>query len=179
KEKGRRNVLVTLSGFIPETLRTNLAILVLFSVCVLFMITLSRIGPPRLAGPLEQTRNEQELAHLLKSWQQNGVSGRDRATRNFPVDYFFIPTYVATIGIACLVLSKRFTAAPLPTVFFATAWTTYLLAAADVTENTLLLWVLHKGYRPGFIAAASIATRLKFGILSLDLLVVVPGVIGL
>jgi hypothetical protein len=105
---------------------------------------------------------------ILESW---GPQGRTYAGVNLGLDYLFLCAYAASIGLACILVSRRFKpGSPPHTAGVLLAWALVLAAALDALENYALIRLLLGSTGGGLPALARSAALVKFLLVLLGLL---------
>src|SRR6266850_1689982 len=157
-------------GFVPQDSIATVWVIA-FMASLVCMGVISRIGPSRLAGRIEQTHNQYELDSVVSGF---GLSGRSQARMNLTVDFAFIPTYVLAIGLVCSSAASAFHSEFWKQFALSIGWITYIVGLADVVENVLLWSLLTTGFNSTSIAIAKIATQTKISTLAISLCFALP-----
>jgi len=171
--------------WVSESSRTRV-FWVLFAIAVALMIVMQLLGAPlKTAGApagivsYELAGSAAESQRVLASWD---AGTRASAGLNLGLDYLFIVSYAAAIGMGCSLLaaSIRQRARVLAWIGVVLAWGQLLAGALDALENAALLRLL-LGAAPGAWPAVARACAIpKFLIVALGLFyLLVAGVVAL
>jgi hypothetical protein len=90
---------------------------------------------------------------------------------NLGLDYLFLCAYAASIGLACVLVSRRFKLrSPLHAVGVLLSWALVMAAALDALENYALIRLLLGSTGGGLAALARSAALVKFLLVFLGIL---------
>jgi len=171
--------------WVSESSRTRV-FWVFFAIAAAFMIVMQLLGAPLKTADAPAGIVSYELAgsaavsqRILASWD---AGTRVSAGLNLGLDYLFIVSYVAAIGMGCSLLAVSFRqwARVLAWIGIVLAWGQLFAGALDALENAALLSLL-LGAGPGAWPAVSRACAIpKFLIVALGLLyLLAAGVVAL
>lgn len=160
------------------------AFIVALVVAVLVMATLQVLGGPlkTAAAPAgivsyELARDLAAARGILASW---GPQGQVYAGLNLGLDYLFMVAYAATIGLGCVLVTRRLGrwSGGLATVGIGLAWAQWAAALLDATENYALIRLLLGSQNPLWPPLAYGCALPKFLIVGVGILFVVLGGLG-
>jgi len=171
--------------WISESSRTRV-FWMFFAIAVALMIVMQLLGAPLKTADAPAGIVSYELAgsaaesqRILASWD---AGTRASAGLNLGLDYLFIVSYAAAIGMGCslLAVSIRQRAGVLAWVGIVLAWGQLLAGALDALENAALLRLLLGAEPAAWPAVARACAIPKFLIVALGILyLLAAGVVAL
>ena len=160
-------------ALIPSDKRTRVFVPLLIATLVITFLF-------RFIGPAQPTIVDFELAGsvpkaqaIIDAWNAND---RIRAGFSLGFDYLYMPVYSTTIALACVMAAGVLKRSVWHTIGFLLAWSLWIAAVSDATENLALLTELLGNNAAPYPQVAQICATIKFGLILLGLLYVAAGV---
>ncbi len=136
----------------------------------------------RFIGPARPTIVDFELAGsvpkaqaIIDAWNEND---RIRAGFSLGFDYLYMLVYSTTIALACILAAGVLQRKAWHTVGLLLAWSLWIAALSDATENLALFTELLGNNVAPYPQVAQICALIKFGLILLGLLYVIVGVVA-
>jgi hypothetical protein len=150
------------------SLAASIAILVLFTP---LSAPLQTEAAPSGMISFELARTAQQAAEILRSWSPEA---RLYAAFSLGLDYLFMVSYAAAIGLACWFVATRL-AGRAAALGRALAWSQLPAALLDGVENVALWQQLVHGAAGGPASLAWLAATIKFALVGAGLLYALVG----
>jgi hypothetical protein len=161
-------------SWVPERKQGPLFLLALL-LTLAVLLALQALGTPLRTDAAPAGIISYELAGTLTAAQEIlhnwGPQGRTYAGLNLGLDYLFLCAYATSIGLACVLVGRRFKpGSPLHAVGLLLSWALVLAAALDALENYALIRLLLGSTGGALAALARSAALVKFLLVFLGIL---------